>query len=139
MSMNLNSLTPITVAGLRRETGALLVLAMLAGCNRSDPSASQSTAVAPAPAPTPVIVVAPPLVVDEYYVETEPPPPLREVIVASPGPDFIYVRGYWGLNGRTRPWVPGHWERPPHARAQWVEPRWEHRGRGYVFIQGSWR
>jgi alpha-mannosidase len=35
-------------------------------------------------------------------------------------------------------WVAGHWERPPHPHAVWVEPRWEHRGHGYVFVEGYW-
>ena len=137
MTMNLNSLTPITLVGLRRETGALLVLAMLAGCNRTEP-AVQLAIAAPAPAPV-VVVVQRPTLPSEYYVEAEPPPLQREVMVPSPGPGFIYVRGYWGVNGRTHAWVPGRWERPPHERAQWVEPRWERRDRGYILIQGSWR
>jgi len=60
-------------------------------------------------------------------------------MVASPGPDFVWVGGYWGWSGGRHSWMAGHWERPPHVRAEWVQPRWEHRGRGYVFVRGFWR
>jgi hypothetical protein len=33
----------------------------------------------------------------------------------------------------------GHWELPPRGRQAWVEPRWERRDGGYVFVEGSWR
>ena len=69
-----------------------------------------------------------------------PPPPRHEVIVERdrPGPDYIWVNGYWGNNRGRQEWVAGHWARPPHARAVWVEPRWERRDSGYVFVNGYW-
>ena len=36
-------------------------------------------------------------------------------------------------------WTAGRWDRPPRPGAVWVEPRWEPRGNGYVFIEGYWR
>ena len=69
-----------------------------------------------------------------------PPPPRHEVIVerSRPGPDYVWINGYWGNNRGRQEWVAGHWARPPHARAVWVEPRWERRDRGYVFVNGYW-
>ena len=71
-----------------------------------------------------------------------PPPPRHEVIVERerPGPDYIWVAGYWdGAPGRYN-WVAGHWERPPHAHATWVQPRWERDHDGhYHMIRGEWR
>ena len=75
----------------------------------------------------------------EIIVEDAPPPPVHEVIVASPGHGYVWVDGYWGWIGGRREWVRGHWERPPHRHAVWVSPRWEHRGHGYVYIGGYWR
>lgn len=69
----------------------------------------------------------------------EPPPPRREVIPARPPPGMVWVGGYWSWHGDRHLWVAGHFERPPRSRAVWVEPRWEHRGNGYVFVEGSWR
>src|SRR3954453_3069019 len=70
-----------------------------------------------------------------------PPPVLRhEVAVARPGPGFVWVRGHWDWSPAARDyvWIPGGWVHPPHARAVWVEPRYERRGRGHFFIAGHW-
>ncbi len=117
--------------------GPILLLGLLAGCNRS----ADTSAVAAAPAPAPAATAPAPVTnVDETtYVESEPPPPQTEVVVASPGPDFVWVGGYWGFNAGRREWVRGTWQRPPHPHATWVAPRWEHHGRGYVFVRGTWR
>ena len=74
----------------------------------------------------------------ELIVEA-PPPPRHEHRSHAPGPDYVWIDGYWGWHGHRHEWVEGRWERPPHGRREWVAPRWEHRGNGYVFIEGSWR
>jgi WXXGXW repeat (2 copies) len=28
---------------------------------------------------------------------------------------------------------------PPHAHAHWVGGHWDHRGEGYVWVEGHWR
>jgi hypothetical protein len=75
-------------------------------------------------------------------LEAGPPPPPREVIVASPGPGYIWLGGYWdGAPGHYR-WVRGHWDRPPRGRehARWVAPRWERDHDGhYRKVEGGWR
>jgi hypothetical protein len=68
-----------------------------------------------------------------------PPPPRREVVPARPPPGHVWVSGYWAWHDGRYFWVGGHFERPPRARAVWVEPRWEKRSGGYVFIEGVWR
>jgi len=75
----------------------------------------------------------------EYVVEGPPPPPRQEIIVAQPGPGYIWIGGYWAWHHHHHEWVGGHWEMPPHGHHVWVEPRWEHRCGSYVFIEGSWR
>ena len=74
----------------------------------------------------------------ELIVEA-PPPPRHERHEHRPGPDFVWIDGYWAWHGGHHEWVAGRWDRPPHGRREWVAPRWEHRGNGYVFIDGSWR
>jgi hypothetical protein len=84
--------------------------------------------------------VAPVLGAHLAYVAQPPPPVRREVIVEQtrPSRDHIWIGGYWVWREGRHFWVGGHWERPPHAHAVWVAPRWEHHPEGYVFIQGYW-
>lgn len=75
-------------------------------------------------------------------VDAPPPPPRHEVIVESsrPGPDFVWVGGYWDGAPGHYVWTPGHWDRPPHGHGVWVGPRWEvdHDGH-YHQVKGEWR
>jgi WXXGXW repeat (2 copies) len=84
----------------------------------------------------PVYVAA----ISAEIVINEAPPPLREekIIVARPSPAHVWVKGYWRWHDGRHVWVPGRWELPPHHGMVWVEPRWEHRGHGYVFVEGGW-
>jgi hypothetical protein len=68
-----------------------------------------------------------------------PPPPQQEVVVGQPGPDYVWIGGFWGWHWGHYSWSAGHWEKPPHVRAVWDAPRWEHRGGRYVFVEGRWR
>ncbi len=64
-----------------------------------------------------------------------PPPPLRaEVILASPGPGFVWVPGYWDWAGASYVWVAGAWVRPPFLHARWESPRW----RRHHYYRGRW-
>ena len=74
----------------------------------------------------------------EVVVASAPPPLQQEVIDVQPGPDYVWVGGYWTWRHDHHEWVRGQWKRPPHGRHQWVAPRWEHNTRGYVFIDGHW-
>jgi hypothetical protein len=64
-----------------------------------------------------------------------PPPPPRVYRVApQPGPEFIWVEGYWyPVNGRWA-WHDGYWTRPPMPDSYWVEPYWE----GGRYFEGYW-
>src|SRR5580658_1915416 len=65
-----------------------------------------------------------------------PPPPPRviKVIPKSPGPDFIWIDGYWFADGNKYKWHDGYWTRPPYAGARWVAPRHD----GERFFAGYW-
>jgi hypothetical protein len=65
-----------------------------------------------------------------------PPPPPRvvHVLPARPGPDFVWVEGYWYPVGRHYRWHQGYWTRPPYAGAHWVGPRHE----GGQYYAGFW-
>jgi hypothetical protein len=94
-------------------------------------------------APAQVVVAAPtatPPPVQEVVVVTQPPPPVvREYIVERPSPMHVWIGGYWGWRLGRHVWIGGHWDLPPRANVVWVEPRWENRGSGYVFVDGYWQ
>jgi hypothetical protein len=98
-------------------------LVLLPACNRQD------SVAAPAVAPAGT---------DEVAVADAPPPLQPEVRETQPGPDYVWIGGYWNWHGGRHEWVRGKWERPPQGRREWVPPRWEHRDRGYVLVQGRW-
>jgi hypothetical protein len=71
-----------------------------------------------------------------------PPPPLRhEMIVGvSPGPDFIWVDGYWDGAPGHYTWVAGRWGRQPNSRSRWNAPHWDKDRDGhYHQTKGEWR
>jgi hypothetical protein len=74
-------------------------------------------------------------------LEGPPPPPRQEVIVGvSPGPDFIWVGGYWDGSPGHYTWVGGRWDHPPHAHGQWFAPHWDKGTDGhYHQTKGEWR
>ena len=78
-------------------------------------------------------------VVGGYYTNVPPPAERVEVVGVAPGPEFIWINGYWGISGGAHVWVPGRWVRPPHARAVWIAPIWERRYGRYYFHEGHWR
>jgi WXXGXW repeat (2 copies) len=65
-----------------------------------------------------------------------PPPPPRvvHVVPVRPGPDFLWVEGYWYPVGGHYRWHDGYWTRPPYAGARWIAPH--HDGR--QFYEGYW-
>jgi hypothetical protein len=75
----------------------------------------------------------------DVVVRVGPPRPPREVIVARPGPGYVWTPGYYRWEGARYAWVPGAWMRPPHPRAVWVPGRWRHNHGGYIWVEGHWR
>ena len=65
-----------------------------------------------------------------------PPPPPRVVYLrpAAPGPEFVWIDGYWYPSGHRYLWHEGYWMRPPHDGYIWIAPR--HDGREY--FAGHW-
>jgi hypothetical protein len=64
------------------------------------------------------------------------PPPIRiERRVASPGPGYTFVAGYWYPVGGHYKWHAGYWSRPPYEGAVWVGPRHD----GQQYYNGYWQ
>ena len=73
------------------------------------------------------------------YARTAPPPLQAESFGSAPGPDYVWMNGYWGYRGDDYVWIPGRWEKPPRGHRHWEAGRWEHRGDRYVWRDGQWR
>jgi len=94
--------------------------------------------VAPPAVPPQVVVSGSPVPGVEVSVVLAPPPPRREVPYARPGPDYVWINGYWAWRGGRHVWIAGYYARPPRGHRVWIEPRWERRGGNYIFIEGRW-
>ena len=75
----------------------------------------------------------------QVMVKERPPRAVSERRPPRPGSDFVWVGGYQRWDGRRYVWMPGKWERPPSRGARWVPPKWDHRGGGWMFVDGRWR
>ena len=54
-------------------------------------------------------------------IQIEPPPPRHYTVPAPPGPDYLWIDGYWyPVNGHYR-WHGGYWSRPPYPGAHWPD------------------
>jgi hypothetical protein len=63
-----------------------------------------------------------------------PPPRVVRVLPPTPGPDFVWIQGYWYPVGGHYRWHDGYWSRPPYAGARWIGPRHD----GERFYEGYW-
>lgn len=71
-----------------------------------------------------------------------PPPPAPYVVGPvgyAPGPGYVWVDGFWNLNGGRWGWVNGRWALPPHGHSVWVRDRWERHGNRWQYHRGHWR
>lgn len=94
----------------------------------------------------PRVVEEPPVVVEErparvIIVREAPPPPLVEVCPASPGPDFVWIGGFycWHESDHRYIWTRGHYARAPYRGAHWEPDRWEHTSKGHEYHPGHWK
>jgi hypothetical protein len=65
-----------------------------------------------------------------------PPPRPRvvRVLPRRPGPEFVWIEGYWYPVRNHYKWHDGYWTRPPYAGARWVVPHHD----GTEYFQGYW-
>ena len=63
-----------------------------------------------------------------------PPPRVVRVLPPRPGPEYVWVDGYWYVVGDRYRWHDGYWTRPPYAGARWIVPRHD----GERFFGGYW-
>ncbi len=75
----------------------------------------------------------------QTVVRVAPPPPRHDVLIASPGPRYVWTPGYYRWRHGAYVWVPGRYVVPPGPRVVWVPGYWAPRNGGYVWIRGYWR
>ncbi|HLK47402.1 MAG TPA: YXWGXW repeat-containing protein [Bryobacteraceae bacterium] len=63
-----------------------------------------------------------------------PPPRVLRVRPVAPGPDYLWVDGYWYVVGGRYRWHEGYWTRPPYSGAHWVPAHHD----GERFFDGYW-
>ena len=108
--------------GLIAATGGVL----LTGCAHRERVVYQSSTTTPT-------------VERRVVVTAAPPPAVVEERVVGPGPEYVWIDGYWEWNGGRWVWRKGHWVRPPHHGGTWVSPRYERHDGGYYYYHGYWR
>ena len=71
-----------------------------------------------------------------FGIRIGPPPPQRvvRVLPARPGPDYVWVDGYWYPVGQHWKWHKGYWTQAPYSGARWLQPRYE----GGQYFAGYW-
>jgi hypothetical protein len=70
-------------------------------------------------------------------VSAPPPQPMTETRPPSPGPNDVWIAGYWHWTGMQYTWIPGHWE-VPRAGARWRAPRYSLHDGTYFYEPGAW-
>jgi hypothetical protein len=80
-------------------------------------------------------------VAGEYEVGGPPPPYQDDVVIASPGPGYVWIGGDYEWNGgrKAYAWRTGRWERPPSAHAQWQKGHYEMRNGHHYYQPGHWQ
>ena len=78
---------------------------------------------------------------EEVVASEAPPPPQAEVAVGvAPGPNYLWVGGYWTRHQDRWFWVHGRWAARPHPNSVWAEGHWDRHPRGgYVWRNGHWK
>lgn len=71
-------------------------------------------------------------------VDARPPAPYLEVVTAAPGPNYVWVNGYWTWIGNRYVWMRGHWAPRPGPGYVWVNNGWTHVNGRYRFVPGRW-
>ena len=74
-----------------------------------------------------------------YAVPAPPAPYVAGAVGVAPGPGYVWINGYWNLNGNRWAWVNGRWAVPPRAHAVWVADRWERHRNAWRYHRGHWR
>ena len=71
-------------------------------------------------------------------VPEAPPPRRHEVVIERPGPNHVWIKGYWHHTGQAWGWSDGRWSEPPRPHAHWVAARYQKVRGGTRYSPGHW-
>jgi hypothetical protein len=75
----------------------------------------------------------------QYVIVDQAPPPVRiERRSAPPGPNYIWIDGYWNWSNQRYSWEAGRYVVPPQPDVVWVPARYDADGRSYRYSPGTW-
>src|SRR5687768_5640374 len=72
------------------------------------------------------------------YVSSPPPAAVVEYRTAWPGPNYIWIDGFWDWGGYDWYWVSGHWS-ASRSGYYYERPRYIVSNGRYVYHRGYWR
>ncbi|MDR3670755.1 MAG: hypothetical protein P4L36_07920 [Holophaga sp.] len=75
---------------------------------------------------------------DVRFAPDGPPPMRREFRPPQPGPDVVWVGGYWDRDGDRWAWREGRWDRGERRGDRWVTPVYRRERGGYRYEPGHW-
>jgi hypothetical protein len=67
-----------------------------------------------------------------------PPRPRFERRMPRPGPNHLWIAGYWDRQGDQWAWSNGRWEEPNRRGARWVRPVYRREYGAYRYVPGRW-
>lgn len=67
-----------------------------------------------------------------------PPRPRYERRTPRPGPNHVWIAGYWDREGDSWGWAPGRWEEPSQRGSTWIRPQYRREGGAYRYEPGRW-
>jgi len=67
-----------------------------------------------------------------------PPRPRWEQQPHRPGPNHVWIQGYWDRRGNQWAWAPGRWEEPAQRDSYWIRPQYRNEGGAYRYEPGRW-
>jgi hypothetical protein len=62
----------------------------------------------------------------------------HEVVTERPGPNHVWIKGYWHHTGEAWAWNEGRWMEPPQPHAHWVAARYQKVHDGTRYTPGHW-
>jgi len=124
---------------MRFVTASLVLFAMFTGCRTTvvyDDPPPRRTVVVEEQGPSGEVVETH----ETTVVETAPPAEQVDVVAVgvAPGPDYVWVQGYWRWNGRVWVRVGGHWHRRPYGYRYYRPGCWVYRGGRHCWQVGVW-
>jgi len=69
-----------------------------------------------------------------YAAAAPSPPPTYAYQPPAPGPNYIWINGFWNFTGGRYVWTNGYGALPPYAGGYWIAPRYY----GGRFYAGHW-